>query len=383
MKRQRWCFIPCLKMVKIMELHQLLRDKEASIIFSTLAGSLAYGTNTAESDEDIRGIYITPAIDYLKLDQPDNQVSDERNDIVYYSLRRFCELAANANPNILELLYMPDDCIKKTSKWMDFLIESRDLFITKQCVDTHIGYAQAQIKKAKGKNKWVNNPQPKQAPLKEQFCWFIPDNSETKSFPVRPIPLADTKINLSEYHCASIEHTVWMYRLYHYGRDAKGVFRGDMLVCESIPKQDEVDRFSGILIFNEPAWQQALKEHTSYWQWINNRNNKRWQKQEAGEMDYDAKNMMHTIRLLLSGESILNKGKPIVRVDESNLKLLTDIRDGKYQYNDLIDMAEGIISRTSKLKKDTDLIEKADLTKVNNLLTTITLGWQEENLCKK
>lgn len=366
-----------------MNLHQLLHDYEANVIFSAIAGSRAYGTNTPESDEDIRGIYINPAIEYLKIDQPVNQVSDERNDIVYYSLRRFCELAANANPNILELLYMPEDCIKKTSKWMGLLIENRDLFITKQCVDTHIGYAQAQIKKAKGKNKWVNNPQPKEAPAKEQFCWYFPSVTGSGSFPVRPIPLMETNIDLAEYHCASIEHTQWMYRLYHYGSGAKGVFRGDMLVCESIPKLDELERFSGVLIFNEPAWQQALKDHSSYWQWINNRNDKRWQKQEAGEMDYDAKNMMHTIRLLLSGESILTNKEPIVRVDKTNLKLLTDIRDGKYQYSELIDMAESIISRAGKLKKATDLINKADLAKVNELLLSITSGWQEENLCRK
>lgn len=366
-----------------MTLENLLKNNQQNIIFSTIAGSRAYGTNTAESDEDIRGIYITPAIDYLRLGQPDNQVSDERNDIVYYSLRRFCELAANANPNILELLYMPDDCVKKTSMWMDMLVENRELFITKQCVDTHIGYAQAQIKKARGKNKWVNNPQPKEVPKKEQFCWVIHKLTECSSLPARSVPLLETNIDLSEYHCASVEHSVWMYRLYNYGSGARGVFRGDMLVCESIPKDDEVERFSGMLIFNEPAWQQALKEHSSYWQWINNRNDRRWQKQEVGEMDYDAKNMMHTIRLLLCGESILNNGKPIVRVEGDNLQLLKDIRDGKYEYDYLLQMVEEIISRTEVTRKGSDLPERADVTRVDNLLESITIKWQDELLCRR
>ena len=38
-------------------------------------------------------------------------------------------------------------------------------------------------------------------------------------------------------------------------------------------------------------------------------------------MDYDAKNMMHLVRLLLSGENIVKTGEPIVRFDGERLLL--------------------------------------------------------------
>ena len=152
-----------------------LRSRTPSpIIFECVAGSHAYGTSTSSSDEDIRGVFAIPGISYLSLIQPADQISDGRGDVVYYSLRRFVELLAQANPNILELLFTPDDCIRTSSPEMDMLLRHRHLFVSKQCADTHAGYAIAQLKKAKGQNKWINNPKPERAPRKEAFCYIIP-----------------------------------------------------------------------------------------------------------------------------------------------------------------------------------------------------------------
>ena len=59
---------------------------------------------------------------------------------------------------------MPDDCVLKTSPEMQQLIAARDIFVSKQCADTHAGYAMSQIKKARGQNKWINNPKPPEPP---------------------------------------------------------------------------------------------------------------------------------------------------------------------------------------------------------------------------
>jgi predicted nucleotidyltransferase len=139
---------------------ELLATRPESILFECIAGSRAYGTANANSDEDTRGIFAVAARDYLNLERPADQVSDARGNVVYYSLRRVIELLTQANPNILELLFMPDDCVLKTSPEMQQLIAARDIFISKQCADTHAGYAMSQIKKARGQNKWINNPKP-------------------------------------------------------------------------------------------------------------------------------------------------------------------------------------------------------------------------------
>lgn len=73
-------------------LNQLLTVGNERIIFSCVAGSRAYGTQVAGSDEDIRGIYMVPSAAYLPIEQEPVQLSDDRNNTVYYSLRRCIEL---------------------------------------------------------------------------------------------------------------------------------------------------------------------------------------------------------------------------------------------------------------------------------------------------
>jgi hypothetical protein len=86
-------------------LNQLLTAGNDRIIFSCVAGSRAYGTQVPGSDEDVRGIYMVPSDAYLPIDREPVQLSDDRNNTVYYSLRRCIELLADANPNILDFCF--------------------------------------------------------------------------------------------------------------------------------------------------------------------------------------------------------------------------------------------------------------------------------------
>jgi predicted nucleotidyltransferase len=123
------------------DLNDLLENSRRNVLFSCVAGSRAYGTHTEESDEDIRGVYALPATSYLELDPPAAQLADERQNIVYFSLLRFVDLLTAANPNLLELLFMPPDCVRTCTEEMHALILARSIFITRQCGDTHVGYA--------------------------------------------------------------------------------------------------------------------------------------------------------------------------------------------------------------------------------------------------
>jgi len=357
-------------------LDDLLRDAELRILFECFAGSKAYGTSVIGSDEDIRGIFAVPASAYLDLTRPPDQLSDERGNLVYYSLRRVIELLAEANPNVLELLFMPDDCVRKRSPEMQMLVANRHLFISKQCADTHAGYAMSQIKKAKGQNKWINNPQPEMAPAKEDFCYVIPRQEAPNCPPARPILLRTIGWNLSEYHAVRLEHSRDTYRLYRYGELSRGVFRGDVLVCESIPEGDEATHFAGLLLYKEQAWQQALVDHKNYWAWRRNRNDARWQQQERGEVDFDSKNMMHTVRLLLSGKAVLETGQPIVRFSGDQLALLMSIREGKTTFDEIMSIAHSIIADCERLKATTDLPHECDRGEAEALLREITEHWE-------
>jgi uncharacterized protein len=181
---------------------------------------------------------------------------------------------------------------------------------------------------------------------------------------------------LNEYHVARLEHSRDTYRLYRYGERSRGVFRGDVLVCESIPEEDEPTHFAGLLLYKEQAWQQALLDHKNYWAWRRDRNDARWQQQERGELDFDSKNMMHTVRLLLSGKSLMESGRPIVRFSDGQLELLMSIREGKLTFDNIMSIASSIIADCEKLKATADLPDRCDSTAAEALLREITHYWE-------
>ncbi|PCJ59968.1 MAG: hypothetical protein COA79_09180 [Planctomycetota bacterium] len=350
-----------------------LNKNSNRIIFSTIVGSHAYGTNTDNSDVDIKGIYFLKNEEYLEFKPPAQQVADEKSDTVYYTLKRFMQLSLEANPNVLELLYMPNDCIKVQTDISEYLIKHRDLFMTKLAYDSHINYALSQIKRAKGRNKLVNNPQHDIKPNKTDFCWVI--GSDKNEIPFRPIKLSAAKIDLSQCHIASLEHSGNMYRLYFYGESAKGVFRDDQIVCESIPKEDEMNKNIGILIYNAMEYKKALKNYKNYQHWKKNRNEERWIKQESGELDYDSKNMMHTFRLLFSGKHIISHGEPKVRFEGSELEFLMDIRNGNFNYEELTTKVEDELDEIQTIFKNCSLPDKPDIKLINSLFFKLNELW--------
>jgi hypothetical protein len=310
-------------------------------------------------------------------EQPD-QVSDAKGDTVYYALRRFLELALGANPNIIELLYMPESCVRLVDPAFQPILDARQGFITRQAYVSHVRYAQAQIKKARGRNKWINNPQPENSPEPQEFCWFLPrDNGAC--MPFRPVPLAEAAVDLEACHASSVEHLADVFRLYYYGSSARGVFRGGAVVCESIPIEDDCDRCIGLLIYNRPAHERAVRDHRNYWMWRNNRNEQRWVRQESGELDYDAKNMMHMFRLMLSAEHILTEGCPLVRFSGEKLTYLKAILHGEFSYESLIEEAGTLSARLETLYKKSRLPEGPDFDKAEELLQSVTLEWENSH----
>jgi predicted nucleotidyltransferase len=357
---------------------KLLTNEKARIIFHTISGSHAYGTNIPTSDKDTMGVFVMDKNHYLTSNEPVKQLSDERNDNRFYALKNFLEMASNANPNILDLLYMPNDCILKTTPYWNILQQNRTLFVSKLACKSYCEYALAQIKKAKGCNKRVHNPQPVEVPVAEDFCKFIPISNNAK-LPGRPVDIKSAGINLAHYHVAAVENSSFLYRLYHYGPAAKGVFRNGMLVCESIPLNDEKKLFSGLLLFNKDAFEHAKSQHKQYWTWRQNRNESRWVDQEKGLLDYDAKNMMHTFRLLYSGINIIRNGEPLVRFTGEKLTELMAIRQGKFPYDKLLEKSQILFEELASLRENSTLPETADKEKISNLLLEITNMWEVDH----
>lgn len=337
--------------------------KSGHIIFEAISGSKAYGLDTATSDTDIRGVYIAPKNMFYSLEYPE-QVNDETNDVVYYELRKFMELISKNNPNIIELLNTPSDCILYKHPIYDLILEFD--WITKQCQQTFAGYAYTQIRKAKGLNKKVLNPMDKERKSVLDFCFVNYDNGA--------IPLSKY-LEIKSYkqeNCGlvNIPHMKEMFGLYYSESiNYEGVVRSGKAneVClSSIPKGEKQ---LAILSFNKDGYSSYCKDYKEYWEWVEKRNDTRYKNTIEHGKNYDAKNMMHTFRLLEMAKEIAESGE--VNVRRLNREELLFIKSGNFTYDDLVVKAEGLKKEVEIAFEKSMLKAKLDLKKVNELLVKV------------
>ena len=74
-----------------------------NIILLGLGGSHAYGTETENSDVDVRGITLNSKSDILGLDKGFEQFTDSSTDTTIYSFNKMIKLLTGCNPNISPL----------------------------------------------------------------------------------------------------------------------------------------------------------------------------------------------------------------------------------------------------------------------------------------
>jgi len=335
------------------------------LLFECISGSRAYGLDTATSDTDLKGVYYVPREQFYGLDYP-RQLNNTTNDEVYYELGRFVELLLKNNPNILELLATPEDCVLYRHPVMELL--HINMFLSKMCKDTFAGYAITQIRKARGYNKKIVNPV---APERKtvQDCCFILKGTGT-------VPLREwlQEQNYTEDSCGlkSITHTKGLYVLFYdeTGRHAyKGIASSsaaDDVVLSPIPKGETAKAY---LFFNMESYAAYCKEYREYWSWVEKRNEQRYQGNMSHGKGYDAKNLMHTIRLLQVALEIAVTGQ--LQVRRPNRGALLEIKAGKLEYDDLLVMANALMEQVAVAYKNSSLPEMPDMDKIAAVLINI------------
>ncbi|OXA88694.1 nucleotidyltransferase domain-containing protein [Flavobacterium hercynium] len=308
------------------------------ILFEVISGSRSFGLATPTSDTDIKGVYYLPKEKFFGLDYIP-QVSNETNDEVYYELGRFIELLLKNNPNILEILASPEDCILYKHPLMEQLkIED---FLSKLCKDSFAGYAVTQIKKARGLNKKIVNPLPKEKKSLLDFCYAL---EGYKTISVLEF-LKQNNFRQEQVGLVDLPNSRGMFAMF-YDNDAtlryKGIIQkenSNEVSVSSVPKNEKL---IGYLFCNQDGYSKYCKEYTEYWSWIDKRNEERYNTNQQHGKNYDSKNMMHTIRLLQTAEQILDTGKLNIRVP--NREELLDIKAGNREYDDLLEMADNLIA---------------------------------------
>lgn len=118
----------------------------ANLMFLCMGGSHAYGTATANSDIDIRGVAFNSKSDLLGLTSFE-QVVDKTTDTVIYSLRKAVDLLCASNPNILELLGARETDYKIYHPLAKTLIDNQALFLSRRAIYSFGGYANAQLRR--------------------------------------------------------------------------------------------------------------------------------------------------------------------------------------------------------------------------------------------
>lgn len=345
-----------------------LRDQKL-ILFEALSGSKAYGLDLPGSDTDIRGVYISPKKNFYGLNVQ-AQVNDEKQDVVFYELKRFFELLSKSNPSLLELLSVSSEDIIYKHPLFDLL--DPQLLLSKKCKDAFAGYAFTQIKKAKGLNKKIYNPVDKERKSILHFCYVINGKSS------RPLLewLAENDYKQENCGLAKINHMKDLYGLY-YQEDQDLGFKGVMhkdnaneVALSSIPKELQPKTF---LSFNKEGYCAYCKDYRSYWDWVEKRNEERYKNTIQHGKNYDAKNMMHTFRLLEMAIEIMRFEKVIVK--RPDREELLKIRSGHYHFDELISKAEEKMEAVNYWYERSSLPEEPDKNRMEEVLFQIREEW--------
>ena len=117
-----------------------------NIMFITLGGSYAYGTNTEGSDVDVRGVTLNSKSDMLGFGNFE-QIVDKNTDTTIYGFNKFIHLICACNPNTIELLGNKPEHYLFVSDSGKKLLDNKTMFLSKRVLYSFGGYAQAQLRR--------------------------------------------------------------------------------------------------------------------------------------------------------------------------------------------------------------------------------------------
>ena len=316
-------------LLKQKEYQFIQKNKELRkhIILLGLSGSHSYGTNTPTSDIDIRAICKNTREEILSLHSEDTETQDD-TDTVIYKLNKACNLLANCNPNMVELLGLREEDYLILTGIGKELIENQSMFYSKKAKYSFGGYATAQLRRLE--NALAHDAYPQEEKLK--------------------------------HIKGSIENTIHSFNeRYKNNFNITIKIKDNELVTDmqltDYPLQDAAGMFS------------EMKTIIRNYEKLNHRNRKK-------DDQHLNKHAMHLVRLLLTGTELLKTGK-MVTYREKEHNLLMDIRNGKYQKDDHTYYKE-FFELVTQLEKDfeyaadnTVLPETPDMLKIQEFIMNV------------
>lgn len=309
---------------------------ENKIMFLTLGGSYAYGTNVETSDVDIRGCALNSRFDILGLSSFE-QVVDAETDTTIYAFNKLIKLLMDCNPNTIELLGCKPEHYFMISPVGQQLIDNQKLFLSQRAVRSFGGYATQQLRRL--------------------------ENAIARD----ALPQARKEEHIRQSMESALEHFKNSYSNFPYG---------NITLYTDISDKEEFDRevFADINLTHYPAREfNALLNNMTDVLGCYDKLNKRNRKKDEAHLN---KHAMHLIRLYLMCIDILEKEK-VITYRENDRDFLLEIRNGKYMnadgsYKDeFFEMVNDFEKRLDYAKQNTSLPEKPDYTKIQSFVMDV------------
>ena len=301
----------------------LTKDKRLgkNIIYLTISGSKAYGTNNANSDTDIRGVAVE-ALDDILTGKSFEQIEDDKTDTVIYGLRKFFKLCAECNPNVLEMLGTRAEDILFINDAGKKLRDNAEIFLSKLAYQKFVGYATTQLRRLQ--NALAHDSYP----VKEKNLHIIKSIESMLLACKNEYGLNNAKINFE---------------------------LGEEILISVDAKNLPLKKFL--------AMNAGLHTMLNNYAKLNHRNRKK-------DDNHLNKHAMHLIRLYLTGIDIL-EGRGVIVYREKNLPLLKKIRAGEIPYSEIFKMVNSYEEKIFAAYENSRLPDFPDYEKIDALLLEI------------
>ena len=385
---------------------EIIRN-DGRLLYEYIRGSHLYELNNKDSDVDTCGVFVCTRDELFGCYGYKTQVSDARHDNTWFEIGELVRLLLKSNPTVMESLFVPEDKILgQVHPLMQMLIDNREQFISKQCFNPFFGYAKSQIEKARGLNKKIVNPFSERLTpydfiytfkgqgsmkfndwlanrgLYQEYCGLVnvPNMHEIYGvyydFGAHIAALQDWSVNLPflTYACEYYKYKDIVETKNRLNEMSpvgyRGVINADAdwneLRLSSIDDKDAQPIC--FISYNQSGYSSHCRQYAEYQTWVKERNPKRYESNL--DKTYDSKNMMHCFRLMHMASEIA-EGKGMILQRTWDRQFLMDVRNHKFEYEEIIERLEEEKARMNQLMEQSTIREKIDIDFVNQLMIDI------------
>ena len=391
--------------------------KDGDLLFESIRGSHLYGLNTEKSDIDTFGLYsaskeelLGTGIFYAPL------VTSERNDDAWSELSKFVRELGKSNPNALETIFTPPAYVRHYDPVLDELWAYRDNLLTKACFKAFESYATSQLNKATGLNKLINQ-KPEEVKVRKSpldFCYVAKKDSDGSTSLTKWLEINGLKAE----HCGATKlcgGKISFYSLYYdWGADPNSTLENFVRLSYgewalSAAKDYEAEflrviepgrthnfvKYRGLLdpnnnstqvrgseipfeerhhpltqfVFNELGYQSHCLAYKRYWEWVAKRNPERYENNKGH--NYDAKFMMHVVRILTMAKEIARGEGLILDRSQRDREFLLSIKNHGLSYEEIMEYCTELKSSMLETFKTSTLPDEPNQEELEMILIRI------------